>query len=732
MKNLLKNADPKQRRAAGNIFRFLAFMLIFTLVARGTSGATLAKVTVSAPARSEIIEAINGVATVMPANMIDVTVLEGLTVDEVFIGVGQEVRSGDAIAAFCVDELSVMRIRENARLDQMRFDLERHEHIEPLDASALENARRTLARAREDYTSAVHEGEEDIDAARGALERLLNESGDNQTALRNHARALEDYIAAVEQGRNEIADAQEVLNQLLSAPYEEWDDNAVQSALRSHTRAVEDYEAAVAQGEHGVNEAQEALRQALRLNTPTADRNAIDNARRNYQRTREDFESTRIQGEAAVETALGHLHNALIIYQSLLMQISPDPSVIASAIAEINQRQAAYDSAKAAMQESLFIAMRKLEDAQASLAQAEQNSREGRQSEIERAEAALETAQARAAENKQNAARRLEDAEHNLMQNRQNLIEQAQKALDAAESRARDNLLAATRRLEDTSQSLDTEVERAQAALQTAVTRANDNRRTAARRVEDAAASLASAEFTHQRSVHQRNESTVQSNITAVTLALDIADKEAIVESLDALILAEGILFAEKNGVVATITEKGSVTAKAPFATLRDTEGGFEAQMQVNQRDAQRLSVGSQSEVTTGGGNLFFTPTVTGVVSAISAPDENDRVTVTIALPGNDWGVGQRIDAQIVLSRGNYDMSVPISALRTDNTGYFVYAVGRRNTVLGLQNVVERINVSVIVSDDHTVSVTGPIDRGSQVISSSNRAVSVGDRVRVN
>ncbi|MCL2604871.1 MAG: hypothetical protein FWD90_10370 [Defluviitaleaceae bacterium] len=732
MKNLLKNTDPKQRRAAGNIFKFLAFMLIFTLVARGTSGATLARVTVSIPARGEIIEAINGTATVMPMGSIEITALEGLTIEEIFIGVGQEVLIGDAVARFCLDELSVMRIRENARLDQMRFDFERHEYTEPLDASALENARRTLARAREDYASAIHEGEEDIDAAKEALELLLNENGNNQTAIRNHARALEDYMAAAEQGRNEISEAQEVLDQLLSTPYEEWDDNAVQSALRNHARVLEDYEAAVAQGEYDVNEAQEALRQARRLNPPVSERNAIDNAQRNYQRAREDFEGTRASGEAAVETAFGHLQDALIIYQILLLQIPQDPFVIASAITEINQRQAVYDSAKAAMQESLFTASRKLEDAQVSLSQAQQNSLEGRQSDIDRAEAALETAQARAAENKQNAARRLEDAEHNLMQARQNLIEQAQKGLDAAESRARDNLLAAERRLEDTSQSLDTEVERAQTALQTAVTRANDNRRTAARRVEDAAASLASAEFTHQRNVHQRNESTAQSNITAVTLALDIADKEAIVELLDVLILAEGIIFAERNGVAATVTEKGSVTAKAPLATLRDTEGGFEAQMQVSQRDAQRLSVGSQSEVTTGGGNLFFTPTVTGVVSAISAPDENDRVTVTITLPGNDWGVGQRIDAQIVLSRGSYDMSVPISALRSDNAGYFVYTVGQRNTVLGLQNVVERINVNVIASDDHTVSVTGPIDRGSQIISSSNRAVSVGDRVRVN
>ena len=129
---------------------------------------------------------------------------------------------------------------------------------------------------------------------------------------------------------------------------------------------------------------------------------------------------------------------------------------------------------------------------------------------------------------------------------------------------------------------------------------------------------------------------------------------------------------------------------------------------------------------------MFFTPTVTGNVSAISVPDDSDRVTITISLPESNWSAGQRIDAEIILSRGNYDMCIPVSALRSDNFGSFVYVVNQRNTVLGLQNVVERVNVSVLASDNETVSVTGSLSRTCQVISASNRAVNTGDRVRVN
>ena len=129
---------------------------------------------------------------------------------------------------------------------------------------------------------------------------------------------------------------------------------------------------------------------------------------------------------------------------------------------------------------------------------------------------------------------------------------------------------------------------------------------------------------------------------------------------------------------------------------------------------------------------MYFTPTVAGTISGISLPDVNDRVTVAIRLPGSDWTQGQRVDVQVVLSSGNYDLCVPVSALHSDNTGYYLYTVEKSSTVLGLQNTVTRVNVNIAASDSDSVSVRGPVSRDSQVIVSSNKAVVAGDRVRVN
>ena len=66
-------SDPAQRRAGGHLIQFLAGLLALTLIARGTSGATLAKVDVSGPSRGEIVEAVTGNATVSARDTLDIT-----------------------------------------------------------------------------------------------------------------------------------------------------------------------------------------------------------------------------------------------------------------------------------------------------------------------------------------------------------------------------------------------------------------------------------------------------------------------------------------------------------------------------------------------------------------------------------------------------------------------------------------------------------------------------------
>ncbi|MCL1884047.1 MAG: hypothetical protein FWF81_09890 [Defluviitaleaceae bacterium] len=665
-----------QRRYAGYIFKFLAILLALTLIARGTSGVTLARVVLETPMRSQIIDAISGSAIVQAVDYIEITLPTDLEASEIKVNVGQNIETGDAIAAFDLTKLEEIRLRETAVLDRMVLDLEIMNRGENIDT-----AQRNLRRAQEDYENIVAQGEADIIEAMEAT----------PSTLRTYERALQDLNAAKAQGEADIAAAELALSEAES------NDTAIQTAMRNHQRALEDYYATREQSESDIQSAESALAEIQNRRTRDSYRTAIETARRNLERARADYNTTRQQTEEAIWAAERALMTAWSTY----------PHDATAAFAALTQAQNNANTMRT-------NAARQVEDAEANLAQAQQNFDNSNNDELENAENALQTAKTRAENNLLSAMRILEDAEVNLSQaheNFENNINTAATALENTQNQVENSLQVAQRRLEDAA------IEDPEVALQNAITRAEDNRRQASRHVEDAAAALQNAQRTAM-------DTEAQNAITASVLQLDIAAKQARIYELDELIYSGGIMFSQYNGIISS--------TNAPFITFRDTSNGnFEARMQISRTQAESLSVGSESEVTTSGGNLFFTPTVVGIVSSISQPDEYNRVDITISLPEGNWSVGQRVDAQITLSRENHDFAVPISALHSDNAGYFLHIVEERNTIMGLQNIVFRTYITVIAYDTHMVAVQGAVGRDSQVITSSNKPISEGDRVRM-
>jgi multidrug efflux pump subunit AcrA (membrane-fusion protein) len=660
------------------------------------------------------VDAINGTATVYASDRIDITLPTGLRIEEMHVNTGQSIKPGDPIATFDINCLEETHIRETAALHRMRLELQSLERGAS-DDGAIENALRTLSRAQADYNAAINQSEADIAAAQAALDALGSPEG-----LRNHQRALEDYHAAITQGEMETEAARTALHSL-----NEEGDNALQNALRSHRRAIEDVNDAREQGEADVAAAQALYDNVRRASA--VDRSGLENAQRAAQRARDDYQATRRQNEENIEAAENALLMAWNVYFAVVWATPQDPADITAAWVEVEKAQNTVETVKQAAEVKRLADARRVEDAEAALAQAQRGVNTATENEREQAATALLNEQTRAADNLFSAERRAEDTLAALSQAQaafEATLANAQNAYESAESRAAHNVQIARRRVEDMAAALQSDEERVLSNLQNAVNTASSNRLRVARQVEDAALALANA--------RQQAENTATFNhISATTLKLDIAAKQADVFVLEELLAAEGVLYATHTGSVTHAMQAGDKTEATPLVSLRCTEGNFHALLTVPRTQGERLSIGSASEVTTGGGSMFYVPTVTGVVSAISPPDDNDRVTVTIALPQGNWHIGQRVDAQVIFSRANFDLSVPISALHSDNAGYFLLVMQQRSTVMGLQNVAVRVNVTVVAADGTRASVMGAVDRNSQIITGSSKAVTAGDRIRV-
>ena len=548
-------SDPSQRRAAGYIFKFMAVLLVLTLIVRGTSGAALAKVTLVNPVRGEIAEAVTGSATVSARDALELFAPEGLTISELLVGQGQEIQAGDAAAAFDMDEVQEKLARATAELDKLLLDLEKLERAEDADASPVESAQRSLSRAQEDY----------------------------------------DAVAA--QGKAETADAKKALDAARAKQSESPDTAALDSAKRNLSRAKNDYDAAAAQCDAEISAARDAFADAMRTQT------------------------------------------------------------------EIDKASDALAAAEQKAEETLLSANRRVEDA--------------------------ETAKVKAQQDYDRSAWQASDT-------RLTEIAWAGDAWEAAKKKAEENLLSA------------------------------------ARRVEDAAASLQKAKTDHGKSTQQSTDAAAQNSLSAVSLRLDIEKQRAVVDALDVLASEGGVLYSDIDGVVLSAKEEGSTTTKEAVVSFADGANGFEALMQADRSDAEQLAVGDPCEVTAGGGSMYYTPTVSGTISAISSPNEQDKRQVTIRLPEGDWSEGQRVEVQVVREKNAYDLCVPLSALHSDNTGYYLLIAEQKNTVLGAENIAAKAYVKVLASDEEIAAVQGSADRNSAVITGSSKAVAAGDRVRVN
>ena len=78
---------------------FFLWMLAFTLLARGTSGALLPEVQLSTPAPNTITKSLTATGTIQWAAGSLFYLPEGLLVEAVFVSEGEAVQEGDKIAA---------------------------------------------------------------------------------------------------------------------------------------------------------------------------------------------------------------------------------------------------------------------------------------------------------------------------------------------------------------------------------------------------------------------------------------------------------------------------------------------------------------------------------------------------------------------------------------------------------------------------------------------------------
>ena len=288
-------------------------------------------------------------------------------------------------------------------------------------------------------------------------------------------------------------------------------------------------------------------------------------------------------------------------------------------------------------------------------------------------------------------------------------VAEARDARDSAQN-ALNALRAATPESADTAQAI-AEAEAALAAAEQALQAAEESAEAAnkaatssAQNYEDARNSAA---HSFAEAAKDAAKTTASNSAQAGVTAAQLAAAEATLAELRALRQAGGALTAPAAGTLTELMADGEVGSTLVFT--------------LDESAAKLATVGTAVTVRQGSAEGQ------AAITALGAADDDGNVQATAALDGR-WKAGAAT-VELKLNAGQFSQCLPATAVQSDSSGDFVYLIESRSTLLGQQNALVRLPVTVLAQGDGTVAVDAALS--GQVVAGADKPLAAGAWVRV-
>lgn len=293
-------------------------------------------------------------------------------------------------------------------------------------------------------------------------------------------------------------------------------------------------------------------------------------------------------------------------------------------------------------------------------------------------------------------------------------LENAEKNLD----KAKKNLEDAGKEPFDYDSELSSSVDKIEAA--------NKNLSELIRKSEDAENVLNDEQ--EKKSIEENNQE-VESKIDDLDIDSQDVDIQVIKKDIDRLnkiIQNNGKVSATVSGVINKMEiEEGKTTTGQELVSISFDKCSIEGI--VTKEDAKKVSCGDDIYIKI---NDKDNP-IESTISSIGSPDSDGMVKVIAVMPDGNYQIGAEVSFELKKNSRKYDKCIPIEALRSDSQGKYVLVISQRNTVLGEEDIAERVKVDVIDNNYLNAAINGEITEEEKIIIGSSRNIEENDRVRV-
>ena len=218
-------------------------------------------------------------------------------------------------------------------------------------------------------------------------------------------------------------------------------------------------------------------------------------------------------------------------------------------------------------------------------------------------------------------------------------------------------------------------------------------------------------------------------NLNLQELATQVARQQKRVDELGENATEQEVT-APVGGVIQDlmVTAGQTTIPQSPMATIELPDMGYTMSASVTNDQARRVHTGDVATAA----NMYWGTRIDAVLTDIKADprDPQNSKLLTFELSG-DVTPGASLTLSVGERSADYDYVVPGNAIRSDANGDFLLIVSAKNSPLGDRYTATRVNVTKLATDDTNVAVSGALNFGDFVITTSTAPIKNGDRVRL-
>ena len=205
--------------------------------------------------------------------------------------------------------------------------------------------------------------------------------------------------------------------------------------------------------------------------------------------------------------------------------------------------------------------------------------------------------------------------------------------------------------------------------------------------------------------------------------------KELEVKKYQDLFDAEGKITSPSDGLVTkVVVSTGETTPEDTAIRISDQSAGYRFTAAINKEDAKYLKAGDKISLVIGNDVTIDNLPIT----KLEASSENkDSFNVIADIPSKVTKISNFASMSVVRESERYYTCVPLNVLHSDGDSYYVYAVTTKESVLGTENTVAKVEVQILDKNAEYAAIDGYFDWDQQFVLTSNKTLNDGDRVRI-